>query len=70
MKTARIINGLFWAIQCAVICTLVCVEWHKNGCGLYSLLAGAGFFVILHAAFWYSIDETIREVERWRKGKV
>jgi len=61
MKAKRIINGTFWAIIAIVLSTIVCLEWHENGCDWTALLVAIIFYTVLSAGFAYMVDQTIKE---------
>lgn len=64
MKTARIITGIAAGILAATLCTLVAVEWHAQGCGTWSLVAGCTMHAVMIAAIWNTIDHALKEREQ------
>lgn len=64
MKKARIISGIVAGIVAATLCTLVAVEWHAQGCGIWSLVAGCTMHTIMVAAIWNTIDNTLKGREQ------
>ena len=36
---------------------LVCVEWHKQGCGVLSLMAAISFYGVLSAGIMIAVDD-------------
>lgn len=61
MKSTRIIAGVAAATVAASICTLVCVEWAKQGASVSSLVAAVVFYTTMTAGLWLFIDQQIRE---------
>ena len=61
MKKTRIILAVVAAIVAICLCALVCVQWHKQGCGGWSLFAGCAVFTTMTAAIWNTIDAVIKE---------
>jgi len=61
MKTARIINGLFFSLLTMGLTALVCYEWKRMGCEWNSLALAIGFYGSCLCGVWYVIDKTIIE---------
>lgn len=61
MKKTRIIAGVAAAIVAASLCTLVCVEWIRQGASVSSLVAAVVFYTTMTAGLWLFIDQQIRE---------
>ena len=36
---------------------LVCVEWHRQGCGVWSLVAAVSFYGVLSAGFMMAVED-------------
>lgn len=64
MKKARIINGIVFAVIAITLIVYVCIEWHRQGCGWYSLFALIAMYGSCLTGVWYTIDQTIKE---WNK---
>ena len=60
MKTARVINGIVWAVMTAGIITMVVAEWHAQGCDVKSLLLAGVFYTSMGVAFWFGVDQCIQ----------
>ena len=60
MKTKRIINAVIWAAITLAICTMVVIEWHAQGYGVSSLIAGIAMYKAVNAAIAFGIDQTIQ----------
>lgn len=60
MKTARVINGIVWAVMTIGIMAMVVTEWHAQGCGLKSLLLAGVFYTSMGVAFWFGADQCIQ----------
>ena len=37
----------------------VCVEWHKQGCGVWSLVAAISFYGVLSAALMAAVEDVM-----------
>lgn len=64
MKTARVINGIVWAVMTAGVIAMVVAEWHAQGCGLKSLLLAGALYLSMGVAFWFGADQTIKDLSR------
>lgn len=60
MKTARLINGIVWAVMTIGIMAMVVTEWHAQGCGVKSLLLAGVFYTSMGVAFWFGADQCIQ----------
>ena len=60
MKTARVINGIVWAVVTIGIMAMVVAEWHAQGCELKSLLLACVFYTSMGVAFWFGADQCIQ----------
>lgn len=60
MKTKRIINATFWTVLAVVLVVYVCIEWHRQGCGVSSLVLAAAVYMIGCGGFGFIADEHIR----------
>ncbi len=60
MKTARVINGIVWAVVTIGIMAMVVAEWHSQGCGLKSLILAGVFYTSMGVAFWFGADQMIQ----------
>ena len=60
MKTKRIINAVIWAAITLIICVMVVIEWHAQGCGVSSLIAGIAMYIAVNVAIAFGIDQTIQ----------
>ena len=38
---------------------LVCVEWHKQGCGVWSLVAAVSFYGVLSAGLMIAVEDVM-----------
>ena len=50
-----------WAVVSLALIAFVCVEWHKQGCGVWSLIAAISFYGILSAGLLIAVDDMIKE---------
>ena len=61
MKKTRIIAGVAAAIVAASLCTLVCVEWARQGASVSSLVAAVVFYTTMTTGLWLFIHQQIKE---------
>jgi hypothetical protein len=61
MKKQRIIAGAATAIVALTLCVAVCLQWSKQGCGSFSLIAGCAYYCACIAGIWGVVDATIKE---------
>ena len=40
---------------------LVCYWWHKQGCGVWSLVAAVSFYGVLSAGLMIAVEDVIKE---------
>ena len=57
----RTIFRTAWAVVSLVLIALVCVEWHQQGCGVWSLVAAISFYGVLSAGLMVAVDDMIKE---------
>ena len=50
-----------WAVVSLALIALVCYWWHKQGCGVWSLVAAISFYGILSAGLMIAVDDMIKE---------
>ena len=55
----RTIFRTAWAICSLVLIAFVCVEWHKQGCGVWSLVAAISFYGVLSAGLMVAVEDVI-----------
>lgn len=60
MKTARVINGIVWAVVTIGVMAMVVSEWYAQGCGVKSLLLAGVFYTSMGVAFWFGVDQCIQ----------
>ena len=48
-----------WAVVSLALIAFVRVEWHKQGCGVWSLVAAVSFYGILSAGLLIAVDDVI-----------
>ena len=46
-----------WAVVSLALIALVCVEWHKQGCGVWSLIAAVSFYGFLSAGMMIAVED-------------
>ena len=56
MKKRTIFRTALAMISLALI-AFVCVEWHKQGCGVWSLVAAVSFYGILSAGLMIAVED-------------
>lgn len=64
MKTAKIINLIFWAVVAVLLNIGVYVEWSANECEPKSIVLGCILFTSFCLCFWYCINNHLREREK------
>ena len=55
----RAIFRTVWAICSLALIAFVCVEWHRQGCGVWSLIAAVSFYGILSAGLMIAVDDVM-----------
>ena len=60
IKVARRITGCVFGAAAMVLIPYVCVEWHRQGCGWWSLVAAIGFYGGSLFAIWFAIDQALQ----------
>ena len=55
----RTIFRMAWAVVSLALIALVCVEWHKQGCGVWSLIAEISFYGVLSAGLMIAVEDVI-----------
>lgn len=53
----RTIFRTAWAICSLALTAFVCVEWHRQGCGVRSLVAAVSFYGVLSAGMMIAVEE-------------
>ena len=48
-----------WAMFSLAFIAFVCVEWHKQGCGVWSLVAAVSFYGVLSAGLMIAVEDVI-----------
>ena len=60
MKKRTIFRTAWAVVSLALIC-FVCYWWHKQGCGVWSLVAAISFYGVLSAGMMVAVDDMIKE---------
>ena len=55
----RTIFRTAWAVVSLALISFVCVEWHKQGCGVCSLVAAVSFYGVLSAGLMVAVEDVI-----------
>ena len=55
----RTIFRTAWAIVSLTLIAFVCVEWHKQGCGVWSLVAAISFYGVLSAGLMVAMEDVL-----------
>ena len=55
----RTIFRTSWAVVSLALIALVCVEWHRQGCGVWSLVAAVSFYGVLSAGLMIAAEDVI-----------
>ena len=58
MKKKTIFRTAWAAVSLALI-VFVCVEWHRQGCGVWSLVADISFYGVLSAGLLIAVEDVI-----------
>lgn len=48
-----------WAVISLALIAFVCVEWHKQGCGVWSLIAAISFYGVLSTGLLIAVEDVI-----------
>lgn len=48
-----------WAVVSLALIAFVCVEWHRQGCGVWSLVAAISFYGILSAGLMVAVEDVL-----------
>ena len=57
----KIIFRTAWAVVSLSLIALVCYWWHKQGCGVWSLVEAVSFYGVLSAGLMVAVDDMIKE---------
>ena len=49
-----------WAVVSLTLIAFVCVEWHKQGCGVWSLIAEVSFYGALSAGLMFAVEDVVK----------
>ena len=55
----RAIFRMVWAVVSLALIAFVCVEWHRQGCGIWSLVAAVSFYGVLSAGLMVAVEDVI-----------
>ena len=55
----RTIFRTAWAVCSLAMIAFVCVEWHRQGCGVWSLIAAISFYGILSAGLMIAVEDVM-----------
>ena len=58
MKKRNIFRTAWAVVSLALIC-FVCYWWHKQGCGVWSLVAAVSFYGVLSAGLMVAVEDVI-----------
>lgn len=58
MKKRNIFRTV-WAVVSLALISFVCVEWHRQGCGVWSLVAAISFYGVLSAGLMVAVEDMI-----------
>ena len=48
-----------WAMVSLALIAFVCVEWHRQGCGVWSLVAAISFYGVLSAGLMIAVEDVM-----------
>ena len=55
----RTIFRTAWAMFSLALIAFVCVEWHKQCCGVWSLVAAISFYGVLSVGLMIAVEDVI-----------
>ena len=55
----RTIFRTAWAVVSLSLIALVCVWWHRQGCGVWSLVAAVSFYSILSSGLMVAVEDVL-----------
>ena len=55
----RTIFRTVWAVVSLAFIAFVCVEWHRQGCGVWSLVAAVSFYGALSAGMMIAVEDVM-----------
>ena len=58
MKKRNIFRTV-WAVVSLALITFVCVDWHRQGCGVWSLIAAVSFYGVLSAGLMIAVEDVM-----------
>ena len=58
MKKRNIFRTV-WAMISLALISLVCYLWHKQGCGVWSLVAAVSFYGVLSAGLMVAVEDVM-----------
>lgn len=61
MKAKRIINLVVWLVVAVALVVVVCLEWHRQGCGWWSFVAASVVYGLMCIAGCVGVDDMLRE---------
>ena len=56
----RTIFRTAWAVVSLALIAFVCVEWHGQGCGVWSLVAAVSFYGVLSVGLLIAVEDVIK----------
>ena len=48
-----------WAVISLALIAFVCVEWHRQGCCIWSLIAAISFYGVLSAGLMIAVEDVM-----------
>ena len=55
----RNIFSTAWSVVSLAFIAFVCVEWHRQGCGVLSMIAAISFYGILSAGMIIAVEDVM-----------
>ena len=59
MKKRTIFRTALAVVSLALI-AFVCFEWHRQGCGVWSLVAAVSFYGVLSAGLMIAVEDVVK----------
>ena len=50
-----------WAVVSLSLIAFVCVEWHRQGCGVLSLIAAISFYGVLSTGLLIAVEDVFNK---------
>ena len=65
INKSKVVAAIVCGILASIICVSVCIQWHAQGCGFWSLFAAVAFYTVGCWGLYIFISEIIDWVQYW-----